>query len=66
MNIPPIEPLEDWVERTKPAEWEDWEWHKFLVGIARIYLVSASASLNIPMPYLLRFLSEPLPGELDS
>lgn len=65
-DITRLEPLEDWVVRSKPAGFEDWEWHKFLCGIARIYLVTASAQLNISMPELLRYLSVPDSEDLNS
>lgn len=65
-TMPQMEPLEDWFENNKPHGWEDWEWNKFLVSIARIYLISACATLKLPMPELLKHLSVPLPGEFDS
>lgn len=66
MNMPQIEPIEDWFENNKPAGWEDWEWNRYLCSIARIYLVTASASLKMPMPQLLQFLTVSESGDFDS
>lgn len=63
---PYIEPLFDWMEANKPPDWQDWEWHKFLCSLGRIYVISAAATFKIPIPELVRYLTVPLPGELDS
>jgi hypothetical protein len=65
MNTTPNETLEHWVEHSKPAEWEDWEWHCFLCAIARNVFEEAKKQTGLTTEQLIKFFSMP-PTEFHS
>lgn len=61
--IPPAgDELALWHRNNKPADWEDWEWHRFLCGVARVYLTTAAHQAGTDLPTLIAMLSTPIPA----
>jgi len=57
------ESIEDFMVRAIPPGWEEWEWMRFMASCGRLFLLRASEQFELPVPELIRILTNPIPME---
>lgn len=59
MNTPQVENLEQWINDTRPDNWEEWEWLRFLCSIGRLFITQASQETGLTAQQIILFLTHP-------
>lgn len=59
MNTSQVENLEQWIDDTRPDNWEEWEWLRFLCSIGRVFITQAAHESGLTQHDIVLFLSNP-------